>query len=234
MSWLRRLFTENLGLKVLALGMAIVLWAVVGSDPITEAIFTVPLEFVNVPASLEVLTDHPTVQLWARGPSNAVRSAAPGDFVVRVNLASVAGQGEHTFSLNPSSVVSPAPLRVVEIIPSEISLTLERTVTKEVPIDPRFSGDPAPGYRLKDFAVTPNTAKVVGPVSRVERIVSAGTDPVDISHLQGDRTFVTNLYAPDPLVRFAGSRAIEVTVRTQKMAPPASAKSHTRTPHRRK
>src|SRR5579862_6947164 len=106
MNWIRRLFTENVGLKLLALCMATAMWAAVGSDPVTEAIFRVPVEFVNVPRNLEVITDHPTVQLWARGPSHAVRGAEPGDFAVRVNVAT-SGQGEHTFSFDPSSVIAP-------------------------------------------------------------------------------------------------------------------------------
>src|SRR5207249_6897190 len=109
MSWTRRLFTENIGLKLVALCMATAMWAAVGSDPVTEAIFRVPVEFVNVPKDMEVITDHPTVQLWARGPSHAVRRADPAEFAVRVNVASN-GQGEHSFVFDPAIVVAPAPL----------------------------------------------------------------------------------------------------------------------------
>src|SRR5262245_19004527 len=135
MSWARRLFTENVGLKLLALGMATVMWAAVGSDPVTEAIFRVPVEFVNVPKDLEVITAHPTVQIMAKGPSHAVRRAEPADFAVRLDVAPKMGQGEHTFSFDPSSVVAPAPLGVAEVIPSEINVTLEKSITKDVPID---------------------------------------------------------------------------------------------------
>ena len=34
MNWLRRLATENVGLKLLSLALAVALWAAVGSDPV--------------------------------------------------------------------------------------------------------------------------------------------------------------------------------------------------------
>jgi len=212
MNWLRKLFTENAGLKLLSLALAVALWAAVGSDPVTEATFRVPLEFTNVPANLEVLTEQPSVQLWARGPSHAVRRAEPGDFVVRVNVAPASGPGERTFSLDPASVTAPTPLQVVGLIPSEVRVSLERTASKEVPIDPQFSGEPAPGYRMREFHLKPSLARITGPSSHVSPITAATTDPIDLTQLSANKTLLTNVYIRDPLVRFLRPRAVEVTV----------------------
>src|SRR5580693_6788436 len=110
MNRLRKFVTKNVGLKLLSLSLAVALWAAVGSDPVTEASFRIPLEFINVPANLELLTEQPSVQLWARGPSHVVRRATTGDFAIRVNVAPITGPGERTFSLDPSSVAAPTPL----------------------------------------------------------------------------------------------------------------------------
>ncbi len=131
----------------------------------------------------------------------------PGDFVVRVNVAPSSRPGEHTFSLDPASVAAPAPLQVVELIPSEVRVTLERTASKEVPIDPQFSGEPAPGYRVKEFHLKPSLARIAGPSSHVSPITAASTDPVDLTQLAANKTFVTNVYVPDPLVRFAATQS---------------------------
>lgn len=224
MNWLRKFLTENVGLKLLSLAVAVLLWAAVGNDPVTEAVFRVPIEFINVPASLEVLTEQPSVQLWARGPSHAVRRASPGDFAVRVNVAPIAGPGARSFSLDPASVVAPSPLQVVEVIPSEVGVTLEQTVYKEVPIEPHFSGEPAPGYGVKEFRVNPSQARIVGPGSLVSPIAAASTDPVDLTRLAGDKTFETNVYVPNPLVRFASPRAVKVTVVVEKSDAPAASR----------
>ena len=209
-------------MKLLSLALAVALWAAVGSDPVTEAAFRVPLEFTNVPANLEVLTEQPSVQLWARGPSHAVRRAEPGDFVVRVNVAPAGGPGERTFSLDPASVTAPTPLQVVELIPSEVRVSLEGTVSKEVSIAPHFSGEPASGYRMKEFRVKPSLARIAGPGSHVSPITAATTDPIDLTRLSANKTLLTNVFIPDPLVRFLQPRAVEVTVEIERAETPGT------------
>ena len=215
MNRLRKLVSENVGLKLLALALAVALWAAVGSDPVTEATFRVPLEFINAPSNVEVLADQPTVQLWARGPSHLLRQSTAADFAVRVSVASMAAPGELTFSLDPGSVAAPTPLRVIQLMPSEVRVTLEHIVSKDIPIDPQFSGAPAPGYRLKQFLVKPPLAKISGPDSHVSSITSASTDPIELTRLTDKKTFVTNTYVSDPLVRFIRPSAVEVTVEVE-------------------
>jgi len=215
MNRLGNLISENLGLKVLALALALALWAAVGSDPVTEASFRVPLEFINAPSNVEVLADQPTVQLWARGPSHLLRQSTASDFAVRVNLAPMSASGERTFSLDPGNVTAPTSLRVIQLMPSEVRVTLERIVSKDIPIDPQFSGAPAPGYRLKQFLVKPPSVRISGPDSRVSLITSASTDPIELTRLTGKKTFLANIYVSDPLVRFIRPSAVEVTVEVE-------------------
>lgn len=212
MNWLRKAFTENVGLKLLSLGLAVALWAAVGSGPVTEANFRVPVEFINVPRALELLTEEPSVQLWARGPSHAVRQAGAADFAVRVNAGAIAGPGENTFSLDPARVVAPTGLQVVELNPSEIRVTFERSASKTVPIQPRFSGEPMPGYRIKEFSVDPPEARITGPSSHVEPITVVTTDPVDLSRLSSAKTFTTHVSISDPMVRSVNPKTVKLRV----------------------
>lgn len=84
------------------------LWAAAGSRLLTEATFRIPVEFINVPADPESLTDTdaPVVQVWARGPSQAMRQASASDFVVRIDAASVRKPGAHTFFLDAEKTQS--------------------------------------------------------------------------------------------------------------------------------
>ena len=130
MNWLGKWFTENLGLKLLSLGLAVALWAAFGGNAVTEAVFQVPLEFHNVPASLEVFHAQDTAQLRVRGPGLALWQARGSDFALRVDLSSVTGPGERTFPLVPENVEVPASLEVVQLVPSEVKLTFERIVAE--------------------------------------------------------------------------------------------------------
>lgn len=222
MNWLRKLLTENLGYKLLSLALAVTLWIAVGSDPVTEATFRVPVEFVNVPANLELLTEQPSVQLWARGPSHAIRQASAADFAVRVNAALISGPGENTFSLDAGRVSAPTPLEVKELIPSEIRVTFERTTSKSVPIRPSFTGELLPGLRIKSFTVNESEASIAGPASHVDPITEAATDPIDLARLGEAKTFVTNVYVPDSLVRILNPRAIRVAVELESTGSPGA------------
>ena len=212
----------NIGLKLLALTLAVVLWAALGSDTVTEAVFQVPVEFSNMPTDLEVLYEQTSAQLRVRGPSRALQQASHSDFAVRVDLSFVSGPGDRTFPLDPQAVEVPTSLEVVQMVPSEVRLTFERSVSKEVPVQPRFSGEVSRGRRVKGYKLRPSHLRIAGPSSRVDPIASVSTDPVDITGLSSGETFRTTAYASDPLVRFVDPPAVEVTVELETVIPEAS------------
>lgn len=218
MNWIGKLITEHAGLKLLSLALALALWAAVGSDPVTEASFRVPVEFIGVPPHLELLTQQPSVQIRARGPSHAVRQAAPGDFIVRLNAGAITAPGQTTFPLDVRKVVSPAALQIIELIPNEVQVNFETIVSKDVPIAPQFSGTPPAGYRLKEYTVEPQQTRITGPASHVQRISAAPTDPVDLTHIAGQMTSDTDIFIRDPLIRMANPGTVRVTVVTEKEA----------------
>lgn len=220
MNWLWRCFTENLGLKVLSLILAVGLWAALGRDPITEAVFQIPVEFTSVPGDLEVLPEQTTVQVRARGPSRAVRQTGPGDFSIKVDLTATAEAGERTYPLFPADVEGPSSLEILQIVPAQVRLALEPTLSKEVPIRPRFSGEVGPGYRVKDFHVQPLQVRIAGPRSRVDPIAVALTDPLDLTRLSADKTYVTAAYVPDPLVRLVEAPSVKVVVELESTPSP--------------
>jgi YbbR domain-containing protein len=209
---------HNLGLKLMALAIAVLIWAIVGSDPVTEATFRVPVEFLNVPANLELLAETPVVQVWARGPSHAIRQATASDFEVRVDAALVAGPGAHTFSLDPQRALASSPLRVVDVVPAKINVSFERTVSKDVGIDPRLTGEPMPGYRVDSVSVDPAYATVIGPESHVNPLTAASTEPIDLTHVSSKEIFITDIYVPDALVRFGSSKTVKVTINVEREA----------------
>ncbi len=140
MNWLQKWFTENLGLKLLSLALAAGLWAAFGGDTVTETVFQVPLEFRNVPANLAVFSEQETAQLRIRGPSRVLQQAKRSDFVLRVDLSPVTGPGERTFPLVAENVEVPASVEVLQLVPSEVTLTFDWIVadaTSETAETPR-------------------------------------------------------------------------------------------------
>ena len=70
-----RWITENLGWKLLALAIAVVLWVLVASEPELSTFVTVPLAYKNLPDDLEISAEPVnSISLELRGPSGELRS----------------------------------------------------------------------------------------------------------------------------------------------------------------
>jgi YbbR domain-containing protein len=65
-------------------------------------------------------------------------------------------------------------------MPPTISLSLEKSVRRIVPIVPTTDGEPAPGFVVGRISAEPSTVLVVGPESHVRDVSSATTEPVEI------------------------------------------------------
>jgi hypothetical protein len=74
-----------------------------------------------------------------------------------------------------------SPLEILEITPPEIHIRLAQTVSRELPVQVRLEGEPAPGYRLGDITITPATTRVSGPIKAVEPLKSIETTPISVS-----------------------------------------------------
>lgn len=221
MNWIYQLATQNIGLKLISLVAAFILWVLIASDPITEASFRVPVEFVNVPSQLEVLTDQPSVRLWARGPSRAIRRASASDFAVRVDVGNATSQNKSTYSLGFNDVSAPSPLEVKELIPDEITISLDQTVSKEVPIHPRFFGEPRQGYRLGGIEISPAVAKISGPSSHLDAVTAVSSVLLDLSKVSPGETITAGVAISDPRIRFIQPQSIQIKVQLEKVDIPA-------------
>ncbi len=217
-SFLRNHVFHNIGLKLVSIIAAIVLWLAVVRDPQSEVVITIPVQFNHVPANLDFTSEHiPQAEIRIRGPERIVRGLDAADVHASLDLTN-ATPGEHTYDLNPRAIKVPRGVEVVQVIPAQMRIDLDRQTAKEVPVRPRVIGTFAPGiqYAPEGVIATPSVVKVVGPERRVNQIEAVLTDPVDATGVVGSASFVTNVYVPDPLVQLAHPSPIHVTVVTEK------------------
>jgi hypothetical protein len=132
------LLLHNWGLKLLALASAVLLWMAVAREPVSEIAYTVPIEFLHVPADVVLrASTAPEAQVWIRGPRRVLRTVPASELHVSVDLATVRMPlGERTFNLTPANIKAPAGVDVVQVSPPHVRLLLE-------PRNP--SSSPAPG-----------------------------------------------------------------------------------------
>lgn len=214
--FLRKYIFNNLWLKLVALALAFLLWWAIAHDPTVEALVTAPLEFHHAPENLEMSVEGATqVVVRVRGSERTVHRLTQADVQAVVDLTG-ARAGERTFDLTAKQVHLPDGIEVVQIEPSQVRLTFDRSATRTVQVRPRVIGSLVTGYHIANVSAEPGTINIVGPAHRVDDAGDAITDPVDATGVVGSATFTTHAYVTDPLVRVQKPEPIRVTVITSK------------------
>jgi hypothetical protein len=113
---------RRLGLKLLSVALAVLLWMVVSGEETVERGLRVPLELQQVPAGLELQGDFPTtVDVRVRGASGALTRLGAGDVVVVLDLHGIE-PGPHAFALTPAAVRAPFGVQVVQVSPTAVTM----------------------------------------------------------------------------------------------------------------
>jgi YbbR domain-containing protein len=206
---------RHLGLKVLSLGIAVLLWMVIAGDQTVERGLRVPLELQQFPEGLELQAEPPAlVDVRVRGSSDTLSRVGPGDIVAVLDLRA-ARPGQRFFQLTPEQVRAPYGVDVVQVAPPTVVFVFEPTAVKRLPISPSIEGDPAPGYVVGATTVDPPTVEITGPESAVNQATEAVTEPVAINGAVSDVTESVTVGLLDPALRVKGVRlaAVKVQVR---------------------
>jgi len=217
-NFFRKYVLKNLPFKLVSLAIAILLWWAVGRDQPIDIPMTVPLEFQNAPANLEINSDYPfETRVTLRGPARLLQELNPSEIHAVLDLEG-ATPGQRTVDLSPREIRVPRNVRVVQIVPSQFHISLDRRVSRSVPVQPRVIGTLLSGYGITEVAADPPAITIIGPEKRVQAIQAAMTDPVDATGVVGKATFTTHAYVTDPLVRVQSTGPIHVTVSTDKIS----------------
>ena len=218
--WLREHVFGHLTLKMVSILIALVLWYAVAHDQPAEIALSVPIEFYNTPEHLEISSERiQRAEIRVQGPARVLREMTNADVDAVIDLAG-ARVGQHTFDLTPKQIRHlPHNVHILQVVPSQVRLDLDRSASKVVNVTPRVIGTFAGGYRLGEVQANPAQITIVGPQTRLNNIDSAITDPVDATGLVGRATFTTQAFVGDPLVQLLNPEPIHVTVATVKTKP---------------
>lgn len=211
---LRQLITRDLGLKLLALALAVAFWIQVAGQPVVERGIDVPLGFENVPELLFVGGDLPdNVRVRVRGAANIVSGLQPGDLVAAIDLAGERPGRRRLFDMFAGRVRVPFGVEVTQVFPATVAVSLEPVGTpRPVTVVPDIQGLPGEGFAVGRITAMPASVEVVGPESRLADIEEALTEPVSIAGATGPVLATVTVGVADPMVRLRTPRSARVTV----------------------
>ena len=203
---------SHLGLKIVALACASLLWLTVAGEHVVERILRVPVEFRNIPQTLEVVGNPPeSVDVRLRGSSALLSRLAPGEVVAVVDLRQ-ARPGSRLFHIRNEEVRSPFGVEVAQVIPGTLGIELEKTLRRVVPVVAPTDGEPAPGFIIGPVTAEPATVEIEGPESRVKKLVNATTEPVTVTGARENVRDVVAVGVIDSAVRLVKPQDVTVIV----------------------
>jgi YbbR domain-containing protein len=190
--WLASL-GRNKGLKLLSFFLAVMLWFAVGGEERTETTLNLQLELVNLNPALMIVSEVPPhIQVQVTGPRSIIRSLSQSRLVHTVDLAGLKA-GSHTILLGPSAFSFPRGITVSRVQPNPLNLTLAKTATRTLAVQPLLTGNPPEGYEVKSVKVRPDHVTVKGVESELENLKAISTLPINLSNLSGPVTLATDL-----------------------------------------
>lgn len=207
---------RNLGSFLLAFLLALTVWilAVIAADPDETRVYPrgIPLEITGQDPRLIITGDVPRqVNLTLRAPQSIWAQIISSENQVRA-VIDLAGRatGQHTVPVQVQLQVS--PVRIIDINPQTIELTLEPLASRSLPIDVVVNGQPAIGYQRGDLEQSLKEVTISGPESLVSQAERA---MVEVK-IDGARATVTS-EAAIRILDGEGKLLNGVTASTEKM-----------------
>ena len=210
--WFREKTLQNKKLKFLSIGLAFLLFAVSRQPQRDVMVVGVPLEYINIPAGLEITGNFPTtVNLRLRGAKDVVRNVTVNQLEVVADL-SEKSVGERVIQLKASDVLRPEKVEVRRIDPPSIELKIEATIRKTISIEPQIAGVPNNNFELNKLTPIPATIEIEGPESKVNQVAKLRTESILIEGKQANFESKVEVETMEQGVRLVNQGAIKVLV----------------------
>ena len=196
-----RKITQNFGLKLLSLFIAVLVWFNAVTEKKYSVTRPVELKFKNIPAGLQIISAPPeSVMVTMRAKGKILIELKFFKPVAVINL-SKAREGKNRVVITPQDIKIPNDLdvKIENVKPSYLDLTLARKVRKHVKVVPLVTGLPGDDFAVSEIKVIyPKNAIAIieGPRIWLSGVSHVFTDSIPISRLRKDSIFTTRIIPP--------------------------------------
>jgi YbbR domain-containing protein len=159
------------------LALAVVVWfsAETAANPNIESTRSVPLEIIGLDPNMLVVSNPPAqVRVTLRAPNSVLSSLDSVDGSISA-WVDVTGLEAGTYELEVKAKASETygPVRINQITPQFVTLTIEQLITRNVPVELEVTGEPAIGYQADPPSYTPTAVTISGAAPLVNQVNSA-------------------------------------------------------------
>lgn len=194
MSGPTRVLVHNWRLKLSALGLSVLLWALVQTEPSNQETFSsVPVR-VQIADTGWTTSGPPTpanVELRLAGPPREIIRLAREGTSVQIPVSAVGSQDTLiTLRREWVQLGQRAGVSIESLSPPNVRVSFERAQTRLVPVSARLVGRIRDHLALaSDIDVSPQLVRLRGPESRVTSLDSVPLEPFDLSEVNRSGAF---------------------------------------------
>lgn len=169
---------RDLGNKLFAFSLAVILWLFVAGDDhggtsfdvMQHTFYNIPLSWRNLGENLTITEMPEHVNITLQGRASDFAGLTPADLEAYVELDN-RKEGRHLIRI---TAVAPPTVTIIRLEPTRAEVVLEELVTRQMKVEGKVTGSPADGLIVEEVTFTPEEAFVKGPsnvVSRVDRLL---------------------------------------------------------------
>jgi len=212
LDFLRGVVGKNLGLKALALGLAIALWWFVAGESKVQVGFVVPLEIRSVPAGMTITNKiDRQVEVRLSGPPYLLGTLQQADISAAIDLSN-ARPGRQVVHMNDSSIKVPPGIKVQRVYPNAIEVSLERLERRRVPLYVKLLGNTESRRRITKIEIVPPSMEVEALPDEFSRLESLPV-PVSIPEKASENlTENARVELHEGHARIVGNPVVRVTI----------------------
>ncbi len=205
---------NNLHLKLLALLVAVLIWAVVvgQATAYSEKSFEIGVTYHGVPTQIDVRDVQPArVLVRVYGVSKLVESLDASSLMLNIDLQDVKRAGESAF-FSEDYLQVPQGIEVKQIQPRIVRVISDEFTTREVPVRILYKGKLPKGVRLIERRLSHERVALFGYLSQIIKIDRVeGEYAIDLEGVDRNMTVRVPLLKQDGVIRFEGVSAVDVS-----------------------
>jgi YbbR domain-containing protein len=215
---LKTLVLNNIGLKAIALLLAIIVWIlIVGKErAFSEKSFDVNVDYINKHDNIEIKNIYPDqVRVEVTGNRRIIGQLTDENFRVEVDLENIS-KSSRINRWVMDYLQYPDEIEILSVRPRTIEIVTEELTTKEVAVEVRMTGRLRGGLRLVSVSINPPRVRIRGYKDRIEKIGKIYTKGViDLSELEGSIQESMALDKREHIIKIEETSEVQVTLEVE-------------------
>jgi uncharacterized protein (TIGR00159 family) len=159
------------------------LWLSFSRGMETLANYDVPIEFMNPDKKMNIIyASASRSRLLISGARPLINALTQDQMSIKISLGG-AVVGKNKLTITRQNVQLPPGIRLKNIEPDQVELTLDAMVEKQVPVQADFSGKLPEGLIMTRIQVIPETVKITGGELTLDSVTTVFTEKIPLENL---------------------------------------------------